>query len=233
MSNIEIRTMSEESKPGAVKEIIKSGMELGKQRIDKEHLLIKGIEPVTMTEMVVNRDERVRNGDTIVEPESLILKNSESPVGSFLSIESEQSSEKEEKVHDTTMVNKVKILKFEDTLADEDYGQFKIIYDSLLLEGQVGNLTKTTLEVVLAQKPSAWLQVIYERLKHLMVSSKIFRKKKGKYMTKGKAKIPKKIRFRVNKRQERLKVGNSSNPWPKDHTNENNSLGNHLIPLMS
>ena len=123
--------MSERSKPGAVKEIIKSGMELGKQRIDEGHLSIKGIEPVTMTEIVVNRDERVRNGDTIVEPESPLLNNSESPVGSFLSIESEQSSEEEEKVDDTTMTNKVKILKFEDTLADEDYRQFKIIYDSL------------------------------------------------------------------------------------------------------
>ena len=233
MSNIEIRTMSEESKPGAVKEIIKSGMELGKQRIDKEHLSIKGIEPVTMTEIVVNWDERVKNGDSIVEPESLLLNKSELPMGSFLSIESEQSSEEEEKVHDTTMVNKVKILKFEDTLADEDYRQFKIIYDSLLLEGQAGNLTKTTLEVVLAQKPPAWLQVIYERLKHLMISSKTFRKKKGKYMAKGKTKIPKKIRFKVNKRQERLKVGNSSNLCLKDHTNENSSLGKHLIPLMS
>ena len=56
MSNIEIRTMSEGSKPGAIKEIIKSGMELGKQRIDEEHLLIKGIEPVTMTEIVINWD---------------------------------------------------------------------------------------------------------------------------------------------------------------------------------
>ena len=131
------------------------------------------------------------------------------------------------------MVNRVKILKFEDTLADEHYRQFKIIYDSLLLDGQAGNLTKTTLEVVLAQKPPAWLPVIYERLKHLVISSETFRKKKGKYMAKGKAKIPKKIRLRVNKGQERLKVGNSSNPWPKDHTNENSSLGKHLIPLMS
>ena len=59
----------------------------------------------------------------------------------------------------------MKILKFEDTLADEDYRQFRIIYDSLLLEGKAGNLTKSTLEVVLAQKPPTWLQVIYERLK--------------------------------------------------------------------
>ena len=59
----------------------------------------------------------------------------------------------------------MKILKFEDSLADEDYRQFRVIYDSLLLEGRVGNLTKSTSEVVLAQKPPAWLQVIYERLK--------------------------------------------------------------------
>ena len=55
----------------------------------------------------------------------------------------------------------MKILKFEDTLADKDYRQFRFIYNSLLLEGKVGNLTKSTLEVVLAQKPCAWLQVIY------------------------------------------------------------------------
>ena len=151
MSNLEIRTMSEDNKPGAVKEINKEWNGTGKQRIDEEHLSIKGIEPVSMTEIVINQDKRVKNGDSIVEPDSPLLNNSESPMGSFLSIESEQSREEEEKVHDTTMVNRVKILKYEDTLADEDYRQFKIIYDSLLLEGQVGNLTKSTLEVVLAQ----------------------------------------------------------------------------------
>ena len=44
-------------------------------------------------------------------------------------------------------------------------------------------------------------------------------------MAKEKIKLSKKVRFRVNKGQRRLKVGNSSNPWPKDHTNENSSLG--------
>ena len=44
-------------------------------------------------------------------------------------------------------------------------------------------------------------------------------------MAKGKVKLSKKPRFRVNKGQRRLKVGNSSNPWPKDHTNKNSSLG--------
>ena len=162
------------------------------------------MEPVTMTEMVINRDERVENGDS-TESENPLLSNSESPIGSFLSIENEQNSEEEEKVNDTTMANRVKILKFEDTLADEDYRQFKIIYDSLLLEGQVGNLTKTTLEVVLAQKPSTWLQIMYERLKHLVISSETFWKKKGKYMAKGKAKTPKEIKYRVKKKQERIK----------------------------
>ena len=36
-------------------------------------------------------------------------------MGSFLFIDSEQSSEKEEDAHVTSMTNRVKILKFEDT----------------------------------------------------------------------------------------------------------------------
>ena len=95
-------------------------------------------------------------------------------MGSFLSIDSEQSSEKEEDAYVTSITNQVKILKFEDTLADEDYRQFRVIYDSLLMEGKAGNLTKSTLEVLLAQKPPAWLQVIYEMLKHLVISSETF-----------------------------------------------------------
>ena len=153
-------------------------------------------------------------------------------MGSFLSIESRQSSEEEEKEPDPAMAGKVKILKFGDTLTSKDSRQFKIIYDSLLLEGRVGNLTESTLEVVLAQKPPTWLQVIHERLKHLMISSETFLKGKKRGIMKGKVKMPKKIRVRTNKGQERLKVGNTSNQWPKDCTNENSSLGtvNILIP---
>ena len=131
-----------------------------------------------MTEITINGDTRVESGDLIVKLDSQLSNNLESPVGSFLSIESEQSSEEEENVHNTAIVDQVKILKFEDTLADEDYRQFRIIYDSLLLEGKVGNLTKSTLEVVLAQKPPTWLQVMYERLKHLIISSETFEKRK-------------------------------------------------------
>ena len=129
--------------------------------------MIKRIEPVTVTEITTNGNRRV-------ESENLIVNNSESPMGSFLSIDSEKSSEEKEDVHNTSMTNQVKILKFEDTLADEDCRQFRIIYDSLLLDGKAGNLTKSTLEVVLAQKPPAWLQVTYERLKHLIISSETF-----------------------------------------------------------
>ena len=63
-------------------------------------------------------------------------------MGSFLTPNSEQSSKREEDESIAPMTNQVKILKFEDTLTDEDHRQFEIIYESLLLEGKVGNLTK-------------------------------------------------------------------------------------------
>ena len=81
------------------------------------------------------------------------------------------------------MVGKVKILKFEDTLTSEDSRQFKTIYDLLLLEGRAGNLTKSTLEGGLTQKPPTWLQVIHERLKHLVISSEtVLKGKRGVQM---------------------------------------------------
>ena len=127
-----------------------------------------------MTEITINGDTRVESGNLIVKPDSQLSNSSESPIGSFLSIESEQSSEEMENVPDTSITDRVKILKFEDTLTDEDSRQFEIMCYSLLMEGKVGNLTKTTLEIVLAQKPPAWLQVMYERLKHLIISSETF-----------------------------------------------------------
>ena len=44
-------------------------------------------------------------------------------------------------------------------------------------------------------------------------------------MVKEKVKLSKKIRFKPNKGQRRLKVGNLSNHWPKDHLNKNSSIG--------
>ena len=69
-------------------------------------------------------------------------------------------------------------MKFEDTFSEEDHRNFNLIYESLLLEGRVGSLTNLMLEMVLAEKPLTWLPVIYERLKHLLVSSDTFREKK-------------------------------------------------------
>ena len=85
-------------------------------------------------------------------------------------------------------------------MAEESHRQFEIIYESLLLEGKAGNLTKSTLEVVLAQKPPAWLQVIHERLKHLIISSETFpnRRKRG-YRVKRKIKLDEKNRLLEDK----------------------------------
>ena len=82
-------------------------------------------------------------------------------MGSFLSLNSEESSEGEGNDPIVSMTSRVKILKFEDTLSKENHRQFEIIYESLLMGGKVGNLTKSMLEVVLAQKPPTWLQVIH------------------------------------------------------------------------
>ena len=36
-------------------------------------------------------------------------------------------------------IGKMRVLKFEDTLSEEDHRGFNLIYKSLLLEGRVGN----------------------------------------------------------------------------------------------
>ena len=146
--------MNEENNPGAVMEIVENGMELERRRIEEENLSIRRVKPVTMTDIKTNEGRKVESETSIGRWDSQLPKNLELPMGSFLSIDSEQSSRREENASVTSTANRVKILKFEDTLADEDYSQFRIIYDSLLLEGKVGNLTKSTLEVVLAQKTS-------------------------------------------------------------------------------
>ena len=75
-------------------------------------------------------------------------------------------------------VGGTRVLKFEDTLSENDHRNFSVIYESLLLEGRAGNLTNLTLEMVLAGKPLTWLPVMYKRLKHLLINSDTFREKK-------------------------------------------------------
>ena len=127
-----------------------------------------------MTDIITIEGNNLESEVPIFREDNQLSDNFESPMRSFLSLNSEQSSEKEEGESITSTTDKVKILKFEDTLTKENHRQFGIMYESLLLEGKVGNLTKSTLEVVLAPKPPAWLQVIHERLKHLFISLETF-----------------------------------------------------------
>ena len=100
-----------------------------------------------------------------------------SPTSSFQSLQSSQSSEGGSGTFMNPLVRENRVLKFEDTLSKEDCQNFKLIYESLLLEGRAGNLTNLTLEMVLAEKPLTWLSVMYERLKHLIINVDVFREK--------------------------------------------------------
>ena len=101
-----------------------------------------------------------------------------SPWGSFPSLSSSQISGNNKMIPYVSPIGKVRVLKFEDTLSEEDHRGFHIIYESLLLEGSVGNLTDLTMGMVLVENPQEWLQVMHERLKHLIISSETFKKKK-------------------------------------------------------
>ena len=100
-----------------------------------------------------------------------------SPLGSFQSLQSSPSSEENRITPEFPLEGGTRVLKFEDTLSEEDHRSFNLIYESLL-EGRAGNLTILMLEMVLAGKPPTWFQVMYERLKHLPISSDTFREKK-------------------------------------------------------
>ena len=88
LSNIELRTMNEENKPGAVMETVESGMELEKQRIEEKNLSIERTKPVTMTDITTNEGRKVESETSIARGDSQLLNNLESPMGSFLSIDS-------------------------------------------------------------------------------------------------------------------------------------------------
>ena len=108
-----------------------------------------------MTDITTTEGNNLESEVPIFRQDSQLSDNLELPMGSFLSLNSEQSNEREEGESITSTTDQVKVLKFKDTLTDKDHRQFEIMYESLLLEGKVGNLTKSTLEVVLAQKPPA------------------------------------------------------------------------------
>ena len=91
-------------------------------------------------------------------------------------------------------------IHFEDTLSDENCFQFNLIYASLLIEGKAGNLNDLAIGIVLAGKPPAWLPIICERLKHLIISSETFQKKK-------------RIKYDVQMGAKKLRVGKGKGKW--------------------
>ena len=116
--------------------------------------------------------------DEEIQGEQEIDRVGSSPGGSFPSLSSSQSSGSNKMIPYVSPIGKVRVLKFEDTLSEEDHRGFNIIYESLLLEGRMGNLTDLTMGIVLAGKNPTWLQVMHERLKHLIISLETFKKKK-------------------------------------------------------
>ena len=221
LSNIELRKMSEGTNSDAGLRIVENevGLEEGGKLGGYDQ--IEGITTVMLTDVMPN-------GNDVLEKEVLESGtiNQSLPMGSFPSLSSEQNSKGEEDDPIVPTTNRVKILRFEDTLSKEDCRQFKIIYESVLLEGRAGNLTKSTLEVVLAQKPPTWLQVMYERLKHLIISSETFQNRmKTGYGLRIETKLDGKSKLLGNERQEGFQTRNSSHSQLKDKSTNNSTLG--------
>ena len=82
------------------------------------------------------------------------------------------------------------------------------------------------LEVVLAQKPPLWLQVIHERLKHLLFSSEtLWNRRKMEYRVRIEIMLDGKNRLLGNKGQKELQIRNLSYCWPKDKSTKSSIIG--------
>ena len=127
--------------------------------------------------------EGFREGAPIPVEESPMTESQEDLVSSHMesyqSLPSSQSSE--EGIREAKMIPYVsppkttETIHFEDTLSDENHCQFNLIYEYSLIERKAGGLA---IGMVLAGKPPAWLPVICERLKHLIISSEAFQEKR-------------------------------------------------------
>ena len=62
-------------------------------------------------------------------------------LGSFQSLHSSQSSEKDKMIPYVPPLGEIRVLQFEHTLSEVDHRNFNLIYESLSLEGKAGNLT--------------------------------------------------------------------------------------------
>ena len=70
-----------------------------------------------------------------------LSKHDSLPLGSFQSLQSSPSSEENRIIPRIPPVGETRVLKFKDTLSEEDHRSFNLIYESLL-EGREQNLTK-------------------------------------------------------------------------------------------
>ena len=163
------------------KEDVDSGLMIIEQMNEGKRELVRGSLLEGPSTVTLTGDESVRGSTPergIKKVGSGLSELSSSLLGSFQSLNSSQSSERDKIIPYVTPLKEMKVLWFEDTLSEEDHRNFNVIYESLLLEGKAGNLTDLTLGMVLAKKPPTWLQVIHERLKHLVVSLETFKEKK-------------------------------------------------------
>ena len=71
-----------------------------------------------MTDIITIESNNLESEVPIFRQDSQLSNNLELPMGSFLSLNSEQSNEREEGESITSTTDQVKILKFEDTLTD-------------------------------------------------------------------------------------------------------------------
>ena len=115
LSNIELRTMSEESNSDAGLRIVGSEVELEERRKLGEGNLIKEINAVMLTDVMLNGNDTLENDMLIPREDSESPNNLKSLMGSFLSLSSEQSSEGKGNDPIVPTTSRVKILKFEDT----------------------------------------------------------------------------------------------------------------------
>ena len=212
--------MSEGTNSDAELRIVEDEVELEERRKLGEHSLIESINIVTLTEVSPSKNGTLEKG--VLESE----EPNQSLVGSFPSLSSGQNSEGEEENPVVSLRNRVKILWFEDTLSEEDCKHFNIIYEFLLLEGRASNLTKLTHRVVLAQKPPTWLQVMYERLKHLIISSETFQNKmRMGYGIRIETKLDGKNRLLGSEGQEEFQTMSLSHSLSKDKSTNNGTIG--------
>ena len=159
-----------------------------------------------------------------------------SPMGSFQSLQSRQSSEGGSGTSMNLPVGETRVLKFEDTLSKEDCWNFKLIYESLLLEGRAGNLMNLTLEMVLAEKPPTWLSVMYEISKHLIINVDAFKEKmrmghypqiegKGMENNQNRGKQPRGVKLVKNRRRNSGKGSKNTRPH-RNNLKAGSTIGN-------